>query len=99
MHKRTKALAIPAKVKERVFERDEGRCVICGKLGNPEAHYIARSQSGLGIEQNIVTLCRDCHRDYDNSYKRSFYRKIIKEHLDTHYPNFSDEDRVYKKWR
>ena len=99
MQKRTKALAITTKVKAAVFERDGGRCVICGKIGSPEAHYIARSQSGLGIEQNIVTLCRDCHRDYDNSYKRPFYREIIKEHLDTHYPNFSDEDRVYKKWR
>lgn len=99
MQKRTKALAITTKVKAAVFERDGGRCVICGRMGNPDAHFIARSQGGLGIEQNIVTLCRDCHHDYDNSYKRPFYREIIREHLEEFYPNFSDEDRVYKKWR
>ena len=99
MHKMTKALAITTKVKATVFERDGGRCVICSRMGNPDAHFIARSQGGLGIEENIVTLCRDCHRDYDNSYKRPFYREIIREHLEEFYPNFSDEDRVYKKWR
>ena len=99
MHKRTKALSIPPEVKQAVYERDEGSCVICGRAGNPNAHFIARSQGGLGIEENIVTLCPNCHRDYDISEKRSFYRELIREHLDTHYPNFSDEDRVYKKWR
>lgn len=99
MHKRTKALAIPPSVKLTVFDRDKGKCVICGRNGDPCAHFIPRSHGGLGIEQNIVTLCRDCHRDYDNSYKRPFYREIIREHLEEFYPNFSDEDRVYKKWR
>jgi 5-methylcytosine-specific restriction endonuclease McrA len=95
----TKALVIPTSVKRIVFDRDNGKCVICGRNGEPCAHFIPRSQGGLGIEQNIVTLCRDCHRDYDNSYKRTFYREIIREHLEEFYPNFSDEDRVYKKWR
>ena len=26
---------------------------------------------GLGIEQNIVTMCMQCHRDYDPSTKRN----------------------------
>lgn len=99
MHKRTKALSIPPEVKQAVYERDEGSCVICGRAGSPNAHFIARSQGGLGIEENIVTLCPDCHRDYDNSEKRSFYRELIREHLDEFYPDITDEDRVYKKWR
>ena len=40
MQKRTRALAIPAEVKRRVYERDKGRCVLCGRPGNPEAHVI-----------------------------------------------------------
>jgi 5-methylcytosine-specific restriction endonuclease McrA len=99
MQKRTKALSIPPKVKAKVYERDGGRCVICGKLGDPVCHYIARSQGGLGIEENIVTLCPNCHRDYDNSDKRKFYREIIKAYLDEIYPDFSDDQRIYKKWR
>ena len=60
--KRTKALAISPEVKERVYERDNGRCIWCGGRGIPNAHYIPRSLSGLGCEQNILTLCPACHR-------------------------------------
>lgn len=98
MHKRTKALATPKKVKEAVHERDEGRCILCRKPGNPDAHFIARSQSGLGIEQNIVTLCLDCHRAYDNSKQRPFLRECIRKYLDIKYPDFPDEMRVYHKY-
>ena len=41
--KRTKALSITPKVKKTVYERDGGRCVLCGSPhGLPEAHYIPR---------------------------------------------------------
>lgn len=31
---------------------------MCGSsYAMPNAHYIARAQGGLGIEENIVTLC------------------------------------------
>ena len=68
MHKRTKALAISKAVKDAVWERDGHERVICGnRAAAPEAHYISRAQSGLGIEENIVTLCRNRHDKYDNS--------------------------------
>lgn len=62
MNERTKACAISAATKDAVFKRDRGQCVLCGKPGLPEAHYIPRSKGGLGIEQNIVTLT-DIHGD------------------------------------
>ncbi len=89
---------ISRKTKEKVYARDNGRCVICGRNGYPNAHYIRRSQLGLGIEQNIVTLCIKCHHDFDNGDKRIEYGEIIKKYLDKHYPNFTDEQRVYRKW-
>lgn len=98
MHKRTKALAIPKRVKELVHMRDGGCCILCQKQGNPDAHFIARSQSGLGIEQNIVTLCPDCHCAYDNSGQRPFLRECIREYLEIKYPDFTDEMRVYRKY-
>ena len=56
MQKRTRAPAIPAEVKRRVYERDKGRCVLCGRPGNPEAHVISRSQGGLiGGEGSLQT--------------------------------------------
>ena len=57
--KRSKATDIPMSVKQKVWERDKGMCVVCGNNYNvmPNAHFISRSKGGLGIEQHIVTLC------------------------------------------
>lgn len=96
-HKETKATAITPSLKITVYQRDKGRCVICGAPGLPEAHYIRRSQGGLGIEQNIVTLCRDCHREFDEGKRHAEYKEKIREYLEAFYPNFSDYDRVYHK--
>ena len=59
--KRSKATDIPMSVKKKVWERDCGRCVVCGNHCNvmPNAHYIPRSKGGLGIEENIITLCTE----------------------------------------
>lgn len=97
MNKRTKALAISQAVKAKVFRRDNGLCILCGRAGLPEAHYIPRSQGGLGIEQNIVTLCRFCHNKLDQTTERGELLERVKEHLDLWYPDFSDTDRIYKK--
>lgn len=98
-HKETKATSIPSEVKIKVFRRDRGRCIICGAQGLPEAYYIRRSQGGLGIEQNIVTLCRECHREFDEGKKHSEYKEFIKEYLSGFYPDFSDYERVYHKYK
>lgn len=96
--KRTKALEIPQKVKERVLERDM-YCVYCGRQGQPNAHYIARSQGGLGIEENILTLCCDCHRRYDNSIDRPKMREYFKNYLKSKYPDWDEKKLIYDKWR
>lgn len=96
--KRTKALSITPKVKKTVYERDGGRCVLCGSPhGLPEAHYIPRSRGGLGIPENIVTLCRNCHRELDQTTRRTELLERVKAYLDIWYPDFSDDDRIYKK--
>lgn len=99
MHKLTKATNIPLNVKYRVWERDSHCCIICGSPNAaPNAHYIRRSHGGLGIEENVVTLCTRCHHDFDNGSKREDYGMIIKDYLDMWYPGFSDEKRVYSKY-
>lgn len=105
--KRTDALAIPRKVKEAVAERDSVDgwpcCVLCGRtaptdnrLAFSNAHYIARSQGGLGIEQNILTLCSICHREYD-TIKRKEYRPLFRRYLREHYENWNEKDLTYEK--
>lgn len=97
MTERTKALSISKEVKQRVYERDGGCCILCGRRGNPEAHYIPRSQGGLGIEENIVTLCRRCHHRLDQTTERADLLPLVAEYLDEHYPNFTDDKRRYHR--
>lgn len=98
MQKRTKALDITKAVKDAVWERDRHRCILCGSpQAMPNAHFVARSQGGLGIEENIITLCRQCHNDYDNSPLRSLLREEIRTYLQGQYPDWDEARLVYRK--
>lgn len=105
---RTKALEIPLEVKKAVAERDsiDGHpcCIWCGLTApttNPlafsNAHYIPRSQGGLGIEQNILTLDWECHLRYDQSEHREEMQEYFKDYLKTKYPDWDEDKLIYKK--
>jgi nitrite reductase/ring-hydroxylating ferredoxin subunit len=95
---RTKACEIPLSVKEKVAFRDHGLCVICGKAGAPNMHYKARSAGGLGIEQNIVCGCAQCHFDYDNGAKHKENGEKIRAYLQEYYgPEWKEKDLIYDK--
>ena len=96
MHKSTLLCSISKSVKKRVYERDKGLCVICGCPGLPEAHVIPRSHLGLGVEENIVTLCRPCHDLYDG-VKRQEYGEIIRNYLKELYPDWDEKKLIYHK--
>lgn len=104
--KKSKACDISQKVKMQVFLRDNGRCVICGNSYNvmPNAHYIPRSKGGLGIVENIVTLCTDltdhkCHSRFDRGTKdeREELGNKIKSYLKSKHPNWDEKNLIYKK--
>lgn len=98
MRKATKQLAISKAVKEAVRRRDGCCCVLCGSpYGLPNAHYIARSQGGLGIEENVVTLCEQCHREYDQSYKRKDLKARLRAYLQSNYPDWEEGKLIYRK--
>lgn len=98
MHKRTKALSISKRVKDAVWERDGGCCVLCGNpRAQPNAHYISRAQGGLGVERNIVTLCLNCHRRYDQTADRAEIRLDLREYLESKYPDWDESQLIYKK--
>lgn len=99
---RSKATDIPYKVKELVWQRDNYSCIYCGKTGYgvmPNAHFIPRSKGGLGIEQNVITLCQDCHHNYDFGGKdiSSTYRKYIRNYLSEKYEDWKEENLIYKR--
>ena len=96
--RRSKACDIPAKVKKLVWERDKESCILCGRRNAmPNAHYISRVHGGLGIEQNIVTLCHNCHFSYDNSTRRKEIGEYIETYLKTKYPDWDKSKLTYKK--
>lgn len=100
MHRMTKACSITPEVKREVWERDGGRCILCGAShAAPNAHYISRAHGGLGVPENIVTLCQECHDRYDNSGARKALRERIKGYLAGQYPGWEEENLVYSKWR
>lgn len=95
---RSKACDIPANVKKAVWERDGFYCIKCGNPeAMPNAHYISRAHGGLGIEQNIVTLCRKCHDIFDNSSMRSEMREYIKNYLIRQYPDWDEKKLIYRR--
>jgi 5-methylcytosine-specific restriction endonuclease McrA len=57
-------------LRERVLRRDGWRCQHCGSMTNLEAHHQQfRSHSGADSEDNLITLCTDCHSAIHTSYR------------------------------
>lgn len=107
MKNRTMALSISTDVKRAVSRRDSYDgwpcCILCGKpapTSNPlafsNAHYISRAQGGLGIKENILTLCPGCHRDYDGAQRKEL-RPILARYLRENYENWDEGSLVFRK--
>ena len=106
MRKDAKARDFDRHTKAAIAERDsiEGWpcCVYCGAaapgpLAWSNAHFIARSQGGLGVVENGLTLCPECHRRYDQSTARANMREFFREYLKSKYEYWNEDDLVYRK--
>lgn len=99
-HKLTKATDIPTKLKKKVWERDNHKCIFCGTSVSwhyANSHYIKRSQLGLGIEKNIMTNCERCHKLYEESKYREPMKDYAKNYFISLYPDWNEGNLVYKK--
>ena len=102
MNERLKAVGISPEVKKRVAERDSwdgwNCCILCGSPeGQPNSHVVPRSDNGMGIEENVVTLCWNCHQRYDNTEERNALKSEIIAYLKGFYPDWDEEKVRYKK--
>lgn len=97
MKPETRATSISDSVKIAVWQRDGFCCILCGAPGLPEAHIVRRSQGGRGIEQNVVTLCRQCHREFDEGKDRKILTKIVMNYIRDLYPDWTKEKVTYHK--
>lgn len=102
MSKRSNACEISQKTKEIVWKRDSECCIYCGRWVDKtfaNAHFIKRSQGGLGIPENIVTLCMECHYQEDFGQHTKQYEKYIEKYLKNYYGDkWNKENLVYKKY-
>jgi 5-methylcytosine-specific restriction endonuclease McrA len=49
-------------LRQEILRRDGWRCQACGGMLNLEVHHKQfRSQSGDDSEENLITLCSQCH--------------------------------------
>ncbi len=49
-------------LRRQVLRRDGWHCQDCGSRTNLETHHLRfRSQGGTDTEENLITLCSDCH--------------------------------------
>jgi 5-methylcytosine-specific restriction endonuclease McrA len=56
-------LEIPSELRQTVMRRDGWRCQNCGRLGALQVHHIVfRSHQGTDTEENMITLCAECHQ-------------------------------------
>ena len=96
-----KACEISKIVKQRVYKRDNERCIFCGVHVNETkacCHFIPRSLGGLGIEENIFTACDNCHREQDNGLNTKVYDKEAEKYLKKLYKDWNIEKLIYKKY-
>ena len=112
MTRRTNALQFGRQTALKITERD-GCCIFCkanyhmDKLNPFErqiqqiAHYINRSQGGLGIEENGVLICQGHHGWLDNGNRgrREEMLQIMEMYFKNIYPDWHKENLIYKKWR
>lgn len=67
----------------------------------PNAHYISRASGGLGVEENIMTLCIGCHYHFDsgNAQERKELKEKARSYLMSKYQNWDEGKLTYRKWR
>jgi 5-methylcytosine-specific restriction endonuclease McrA len=91
--KRAERGRIKPETYKKVFDRDGGKCVLCGLSGALECHHVVyRSQLGKGTENNLVMLCVRCHDKAHEEPKK--YKPLLGDYLKKLYPGgMHDEKR------
>lgn len=63
----------------RILKRDRNRCVECGEVDRLQVHHIvAFAKGGSNDDDNLITLCVDCHiKKHEGENAESY----LKSHL------------------
>jgi 5-methylcytosine-specific restriction endonuclease McrA len=71
-----------SKLHQQVLERDSWRCQVCGSMQQLQVHHLKRrSQSGSDVEQNLITLCAECHEQvHRKAWRKERLRWLTRLH-------------------
>lgn len=111
--KQTQAKEFSQSVKQRIWNRDNGKCIFCAMGYRPTdednyllvirdiMHYIPRSAGGLGIEENGAVGCRYHHHMLDNG-KEGVREEMLDKMADyfrgIYGPHWDQKKKKYSKW-
>jgi 5-methylcytosine-specific restriction endonuclease McrA len=57
------------KLRAEVLQRDGWRCQTCGSSDDLQVHHIrSRGRLGDDTDENLITLCADCHSDIHRNW-------------------------------
>lgn len=74
-------------------------CILCGSPeAKPNAHIVRRSQGGMGVERNIVSLCPQCHYRLDEGQESAALMERVIAYIKGFYPDWTPESVTYRKW-
>lgn len=74
---------VPVRIRRRVLERDDYKCVWCGKEEKKQvSHFIQKQTGGETSYYNLVTTCEECKRKRHYDSPQEFISKLKFEELD-----------------
>ena len=108
----TKTKQFDTKTKKAILLRDRG-CIFCQLGFHMECtdnfqmsildvmHFVNKSAGGLGVERNGAIGCRYHHSLLDNGNKgiREELLGLFKQHLQSHYIDWNEEELYFNKYK
>lgn len=63
---------IPRELRDAVYRRSAGRCIVCGAVAQQVHHVLAKARwPQFYLEaRNLVGVCPDCHAAHENASRR-----------------------------
>ena len=53
---------------------------------------------GLGLEENVLTLCRPCHYAFDRGLYREEMTTYFRKYLQSKYPDWDEKKLYYRRF-
>ena len=74
---------IPVGIRRKALERDNYRCVWCGKLEEHDvSHFIQKQAGGITTSDDLITTCKDCKRKRHYDSPAEFIELLKLEQID-----------------